>query len=367
MPDVIVIGGGVVGASVCLRIAQAGARVALIEAKRVGAGTSGASFAWVNSRHKRPRAYHNLNVAGMRAHAVVRQEFGAAPWWHGGGAVEWVSPAKASDQSAEIERLKEWGYIVERITAKELQEMEPDVDPAAVSGSAIAYYPEEGWIDPVVYAHAMLSAAQRHGGHVSGGARVTEIVLRGDRVGGVRTEDGRLLEADVVVNCAGRWVNDAMQEAGLRLPLAGTAGFLAFTSPIATELSRVLHTPGVNVRPDGAGRLMLHSDETDETVSIETPLNPAMAQARELVVRAGQVLPSMGEVEAEAVRVAVRPIPADGFSAVGPMPQLRGYYVVVTHSGVTLSPFLGRAVAEEVVGGRTCNALREFRPARFFE
>jgi glycine/D-amino acid oxidase-like deaminating enzyme len=49
------------------------------------------------------------------------------------------------------------------------------------------------------------------------------------------------------------------------------------------------------------------------------------------------------------------------------MPQLHGYYVVVSHSGVTLAPFLGRAVAEEVVGGRTCDALGEFRPARFFE
>jgi glycine/D-amino acid oxidase-like deaminating enzyme len=367
MPDIVVIGGGVVGASVCLRTAQAGARVVLIEAKRVGAGTSGASFAWVNSPHKLPRAYHNLNVAGMRAHTAVREEFGGAPWWHSGGAVEWVSPAKAAHQRAEIERLKGWGYLAEWITAKELRDIEPDIDPGAVGGSASVYYPEEGWIDPVVYAHAMLSVAQRLGAQVSSGARVTQVVLRGDRAGGVRTEDGRLLEADVVVNCAGRWVNEAMQEAGLWLPLAGTAGFLAVTPPMATGLSRVLHTPGVNVRPDGAGRLMLHSDETDETVSIDTPLSPAMAQARELVARARRVLPSMGEVEAEAVRVAVRPIPADGFSAVGPIPQLRGYYVVVTHSGVTLSPFLGRAVAEEVVGGRTCDALREFRPARFFE
>jgi glycine/D-amino acid oxidase-like deaminating enzyme len=366
MPDVIVIGGGVVGASVCLGIAKAGAHVALIEAKRVGGGTSGASFAWVNSRHKRPRTYHDLNVAGMKAHRVVGEEFGAAPWWHGGGAVEWVPLEKAEDQAANLERLNAWGYAADWITAKELRDMEPDLDPVGVGGSAIAYYPEEGWVDPVVYAHAMLSAARRHGAHVSSGARVTEIVLRGDRVGGLRTGDGLLLEADVIVNCAGRLVNDVAQEAGLRLPLAGTVGFLVFTPPVASGLSRVLHTPAVNVRPDGAGRLMLHSDEMDETVSVDMPLSPAMAQARELVARARRVLPSIGEVEAEAVRVAVRPIPADGFSAVGPVPQVRGYYVVVTHSGVTLSPFLGRAVAEEVVGGRTCGALREFRPARFF-
>jgi glycine/D-amino acid oxidase-like deaminating enzyme len=43
-----------------------------------------------------------------------------------------------------------------------------------------------------------------------------------------------------------------------------------------------------------------------------------------------------------------------------------GYYLAVTHSGVTMSPFLGAAVADEVVHGRQCPELADFRPARFF-
>jgi glycine/D-amino acid oxidase-like deaminating enzyme len=56
--------------------------------------------------------------------------------------------------------------------------------------------------------------------------------------------------------------------------------------------------------------------------------------------RAAAVLPGMGQVAAEAVRIGIRAIPPDGLSAVGAMPGIDGYYVVVTHSGVTLSPFL---------------------------
>lgn len=85
---VIVIGAGVVGASVAYRLAQGGAVVSVLERDRVGAGTSGSSFAWTNSNNKTPRAYHDLNVAGMRAHAALRDEFGATPWWHGGGSIE---------------------------------------------------------------------------------------------------------------------------------------------------------------------------------------------------------------------------------------------------------------------------------------
>src|SRR6202011_3384270 len=89
MIKVIVIGAGVMGASTAYRLAQAGAAVTVLEATRIGGGTSGISFAWTNANKKPPKAYHDLNVAGMKAHAALADEFGATPWWHGGGSLEW--------------------------------------------------------------------------------------------------------------------------------------------------------------------------------------------------------------------------------------------------------------------------------------
>ena len=111
---------------------------------------------------------------------------------------------------------------------------------------------------------------------------------------------------------------------------------------------------------------MLHWNPTDARLSIDTRLSPSMPEARDLVRRARQLLPSIGEAEPEAVRIAVRPIPGDHLSAVGPMPRTSGYYIGVTHSGVTMSPFLGAAVADEIVRGRQRAELADFRPARFF-
>jgi glycine/D-amino acid oxidase-like deaminating enzyme len=48
------------------------------------------------------------------------------------------------------------------------------------------------------------------------------------------------------------------------------------------------------------------------------------------------------------------------------MPRISGYYLAITHSGVTMSPFLGAAVADEVVRGRQRAELADFRPGRFF-
>src|SRR4029077_7019391 len=163
-----------------------------------------------------------------------------------------------------------------------------------------------------------------------------------------------------------RWTNEAVRDAGLHLQLAPTVGFLVFTPPVAAGLSRVVRTTVIDARPDGAGRLMLHWNPTDTTLSFDTRLSPLMPEARDLVRRARQLLPSIGEVEPEAGRIAIRPIPGDHLSAIGSVPRTSGYYLAVTHSGVTMSPFLGAAVADEVVRGKQRPELADFRPARFF-
>jgi glycine/D-amino acid oxidase-like deaminating enzyme len=367
MAKMIVIGAGVMGASVAYRLAQAGAEVTVLEATRVGGGTSGISFAWTNAHMKPPKPYHDLNVGGMKAHAALRDEFGATPWWHGGGSIEWGSEADHAAQRANVAQLQSWGYAAQWIDHKQVLELEPDIDPATIGDAPVAYFPEEGWLDPVVYAHAMLSAARRHhGAKIVCEARVTDLLMTADRVTGVRIADGTQHEADMVINCAGRWTNEAVRESGLHLPLAPTVGFLVFTPPVAASLSRVVRTSVIDARPDGAGRLMLHWNPTDATLSLDTKLSPSMPEARDMVQRARRLLPSIGDVAPEAVRIAIRPIPGDHLSAVGPMPRVNGYYLAVTHSGVTMAPFLGAAVADEVMRGKQREELAELRPARFF-
>jgi glycine/D-amino acid oxidase-like deaminating enzyme len=361
---VIVIGAGVVGASIAYRLAQGGAAVSVLERDRVGGGTSGSSFAWTNSNNKTPRAYHDLNVAGMRAHAALRDEFGTTPWWHGGGSIEWESAADRAAHRAKIERLRAWGYRAEWIAPRDLAAVEPDLDLRAVGDASIAYFPDEGWLDPVSYAHAMLTAARRHGARLTCGLSVTEMVSRAGRITGVRTDDGALHEADMVVNCAGRWADRLGPDP--RLPLAPTIGLLVFTPPVASSLSHVIRNPICHMRPDGAGRLLLHRDETDALLAEPRDHGPDSPEARDLVARATRLLPGIGPVAAEATRVAIRPIPRDGLSAIGRMPGMAGCYVAVTHSGVTLSPFLGIAVADEILNDIERAELAPFRPARLF-
>src|SRR5690606_38932279 len=90
MIEAIVVGGGVVGAAASRALAVAGVKVTLLDAQRIGAGTSRATFAWLNANAKRPREYFELNLAGMRAHESFAAAHPDAPWLHHGGNVEWV-------------------------------------------------------------------------------------------------------------------------------------------------------------------------------------------------------------------------------------------------------------------------------------
>ncbi|MBL6455287.1 FAD-binding oxidoreductase [Belnapia sp. T6] len=361
----IVIGAGVLGAAIAFRLAQAGAQVTVLEAGRVGGGTSGTSFAWINSATGGvPPAYHALRIASMQAHAEVAAEFGGASWYHPTGGLKWAWPAELPALEANVAALQARGYAAEWIDRARLLAMEPDLDPVAIGDGPIAWFPEEGWLDPVPYAGAMVRAAQSLGAVLRTGARVAGMEMAGGRVTGVRLADGTRLAADCVVNCAGRWSD------GLRpvphVPLAPTVGFLVFTPPVAAGISHVLHAPEANLRPDGAGRLMLVWNDFAAGFSAETPPDPRLPEVQEMMQSVSRLIPSLAGLEAEAVRIGVRPLPRDGLSAIGPVPRTEGYYVAVTHSGVTLSPILARLVAAEVVRGEDRAELAEFRPARFF-
>jgi len=365
MTDIAVIGAGLIGCSVAYYCALAGARVTIIEAGRLGGGTSSTTFSWLNANNKTPREYFDLNVAGMREHLALRDALGAAPWLHDGGNLEWAGdPEAQAALLAKVERLRGWGYVVELLSPRQARELEPGLRFGSELSSQVAYYPEERWLDPLPLIHTLLEASQRHGARLHAG-KVDRIDIMAGRVVGVATEAGERIAADIIVDCAGRVADQVAALAGFSLPMANTAGLLALTAPAPTGLSRIVHAPGVNIRPDGAGRLLLHSDEMDATIHSETRPSVDLIGCQELLRRACEVLPALTGVPLEAARVGVRPIPADGLSAVGPIPGVEGAYLAVTHSGATLCLALGRIVAAELVKGETAKELAMFRPARF--
>jgi len=358
--DVLVIGAGCVGANVAYRLAERGATVTVLDAGSPGDGTSGASFAWTNSFSKTPRDYHDLNVAGMEEHAALSKELGGG-WLHQDGALAWEeTPAGLARLDQAVERLAGWGYPVERISPGHARELEPDLR----IGDAVPHVvwtPGEGYVEAVPFVAALLAEAARRGARILPGRRVTGVIRSGTRVQGVSVEGGDRLGAGVVVDCAGVATDEIARLAGVILPIGRVPGRLIYTAPVATTLRRPIHAPGCHFRPDGGGRIVLAEGEHDQVwAEAAEPWPPERSLAR-----VAAHLPALAGARVEATRIGVRPMPRDERPMVGAIPGLDGFYVVASHSGVTLGPLWGRVATAEILDGAMDARLTPYRPARF--
>jgi glycine/D-amino acid oxidase-like deaminating enzyme len=87
--------------------------------------------------------------------------------------------------------------------------------------------------------------------------------------------------------------------------------------------------------------------------------------AEELLHRARLVVRGLEDANVAGYRVCVRPMPTDGQSIVGWLPGADGFYVAVTHSGVTLGAHLAHLITSELVTGTAPAELAPYRPDRF--
>ena len=359
--DIVVIGAGSVGANVAYRLAERGATVTVLEAGAPGGGTSGTSFAWTNSFHKTPRDYHELNTASMAEHLSLVVELGGGDWHKQEGALAWEQEPLGRAQLKEtVERLGSWGYPVEIISAHDARKLEPDLQIAS-HVDEVVFTPSEGYVDVVPLIGRLLAHAERRGARVLSGERVSGVIREGMRVRGVTTESSARFEADMVVDCAGPATDKVARLAGVEIPIDRVPGRLIYTTPVASTLRRPIHAPGVHFRPDGGGRIVLAEFGHDQVWrQSEEPWT-----AEQSLAAVASHFPALAGARVEAIRFGVRPMPRDERPMVGGIPGLDAFFIVASHSGVTLGPLWGLIAAAEILDGVPDPRLAPYRPARF--
>jgi glycine/D-amino acid oxidase-like deaminating enzyme len=366
----VVIGAGVLGASVAARLAEAGTLVTLLDQDQPGHGTSRWSFAWVNSNDKGPRPYHDLNHAGLRAWAELAPGLDGAAWYRPVGHLE-LAPGRA-ELAVRVERLTSWGYPARLVDAAEAAELEPAL---LMNGPAAAWFSHEAYLLTEPLIARLVTYLISHGGTMLTGepGRVTALDPGPGARSRIRTADGAVIEADHVVCCAGRWTPALAALAGA----PGTVPLVAWDTPgsVAPALvvrvgpitragpARLIHTPQLALRPHSGG--LLHLEAPDLPVDLHTPGAELRRLAGELLDRARRTVRGLDEARVVATQVCVRPLPADEQSIVGRLPDAGWLYVAVTHSGVTLAAHLSRLIAAELATGASSVELAPYRPDRF--
>lgn len=380
--DVVVIGGGIVGCTSAFWLARRGLRVALVERAGIGEGTTGNSFAWINGTSKTSdEAYHRLNALGAEVYRELTTEFGEERLGlNPSGMLKLVS---RSDQAAwaatreQASRLSAWGYPGTWVSHADLAAMEPhlalDDDVEALFALA------DACLDAPVFARFMAEQARELGAKVFEHctARGLEMTDEG-AITAVVTDQGRLVTERVLVT-AGPGTADVLSELtgydgfAARFPLNRVPGLLVVTPPTSPKrlVRRVLYFAGgeeFHILPTPDGGLKVGADDTDGMIA-DTPSPQRMRDAaRILLERTRQLIPAFeGEACLDRCRIGigVRPYPRDGKTLAGELPGSRGLFVLATHSGVTLSPAIGRLMAEVIAEGRTPPELAPFALERF--
>jgi glycine/D-amino acid oxidase-like deaminating enzyme len=362
--DVAVVGLGIVGASATHALTRAGARVLALDAGASGAGTSSTSFAWLNACKKEPEVYHRLNAEGMAAHRELARELGAEGGHHEGGSLEWADGGdEERELRARVERLVGRGYPARFIGRESALSLEPGL---AIPDHVreVAFYAADAWLDAPRLIRTLLAAATAKGAEVREHAAVRSFRARAGRVEALAVGDGEIVARSVLV-CVGPATQAFLEPCGVAIPVGRVYGLLAVTSRPDEALQRVVHAPGVHLRPDVGGGLMLGTDDLNGPVVEAASPAEREAIAARMVERAARVFPSARDVKLVEYRVGVRPMPADRHTIAGRLPGFANAWMIATHSGVTLGPLLGGLLADEIVRDIPSAMLAPFRPDRF--
>lgn len=339
-PDVLVIGGGVIGLATAYELLTAGLRVTLIERGTIGRG----SASWAGGGILAPLDPADIDSewAPLLAESLacyrswcekIREKSGIDPEWRVSGL--------EIHQTRDADAWRAWA------SAHKLGPVSASASEGAGDDLFIAGVAQ---VRPPRLLRALVGAVRAAGGIVRESAPVRELMIESDRARGVRLDRERI-HADRVVLAAGAWSGDLSVEAQVE-PVRGQ--MLLFRTRPGT-LSRIVLRDRFYLIPRCDGRIVAGS--TLEYAGFD---DRATEQGRAAILDAAvRMLPALAEAPIEAHWSGLRPAPVDGVPLIGLSRAVRGLMLNCGHHrlGITLAPASARRIVEVMRAGANRVAL----------
>jgi len=362
--DVVVVGAGVIGASIAYHLVLRQLRVAIFDRPDtpLPPSASWASAGGVRCQGRDPREW-GLALEASRRWPLLSEELGADTGFRATGHLHVVErPQDVDPLRARVARERRAGLPVEPVGEAELRSLAPALARTAIAG---AYSEGDGQADPRATTRALLSAARRRGGSFHPW-RVDALRLGAGRVIGVTAGIERVA-AEQVVLAAGSWSPRLASAAGLELPVEPRASQMLLTdaarptlTPTVTAEGRALslkQLPGGEFLIGGGWRAEIDPERHTCRV-LEDSVRGSWEEARAL-------LPALTEQRLAYRWCGIEAQSVDGVPLIGAA-DLPGLYLATGFSnhGFQLAPAVGSAVAAALCGERP-PALAPLSPERF--
>ncbi len=384
MPDVLIVGGGIIGAACAYELARRGATVTLLEGEELAAGASGRNLGLVSLPmdpvlDPLARASIQMYLEAVDG-APVPVPLDREP-------IGTLSVALDAEEAAmvreEVELARAAGIEVDHFEGSALRDLEPELTPDV----ADAWLLHDGRrVDPGALTVCLADLARSHGARIRHHLPVRRLVERGDRVSAVATDEG-LLEADEVLLATGPWSASLLRPLGIALPITGARGWLVQFAPGRPLISRWIEGAARTiwrqaVRPtlgaefaEGVGRIdagAVLQPSPDGTVVAGTSREHAVAAdpenfdvARAVAREAIRLVPALAGAPVTGTWSGIRPMSPDEKPLIG---RLRpGLLVATGHGseGVILGGGTAAVVASIVLDEPSPMDPAPFDPLRF--
>ncbi len=368
--DVVVVGGGVHGASVAYHLARRGARrVVLVERKFLASGPTGRSSALVRRFYAMDFLTRTANASATMFQHWAERIGGGDPGFRQVGILWLVGPDRADNLRANVGRARTLGANVVVQTPAEAQALVPAM---AVDDVALAAYEaESGYADAAMTTNAFATRAGELGATVVQYTPVEALLTADDRVTGVRTASGEI-HAPAVVVCAGLWAGRLLAPLGIDAPVAPTRHQMCFfrRPPDLGSHPAILDRPHFTYMRPETGNLTIHGFFAYEEVVDPDHYNEG-ADPGEVVRNAeliAQRFPAMEHGLSMGGYSGVYDNTPDHEPVLGPVPERPGLFVNFGWSGHGFkhAPAVGDILAQVVLEGHAPGwDLAPFRWSRF--
>jgi glycine cleavage system aminomethyltransferase T/glycine/D-amino acid oxidase-like deaminating enzyme len=364
---VVIIGGGVGGASVAYHLGELGERdVVLLERDELTSGSTFHSAGLVGQLRADP-TLTRMNMYSIDLYRRLQQGERSVGWTESGG----IKLASTPERLAEIRRQLGWARTYDlplhEISAAEAQDLFPLLDVEGVLGAV--YLDSDGYLDPSQLCYALANLARASGTRIFERTRVTGIETRAGRVRSVRTDRGEI-ECEVVVNCGGMFAAEIGRLAGVRIPLVPMSHQYLITEPFLTRTETPLPTlrdPDLLVyfRPEVDGLLMGGYERNPEPWTatessydaIPADFNGRLlrenwARMEEIAQNSERRVPAMGDVGVRKMINGPEAFTPDNEFCLGET-SVAGFFVAAGFCahGIAGAGGIGQVMAEWIVAG----------------